>query len=149
MKFSTKTRYGIRTMMEIACHNDQEGIYQKNIAENQDISVKYLDHIIHALKVAGLITPVRGRKSGYILTRPPAEISMLDIHLAFEPGIHVVDCLSEHVYCEKNGHCAAQGFWKDLNHLIIDHFSTTSLEDLLHEQKKLNGRLQKEIRPSK
>ncbi|HDR90443.1 MAG TPA: Rrf2 family transcriptional regulator [Bacteroidetes bacterium] len=139
MKFSTKTRYGIRTMMEIARHTGHEGIYQKDIAEKQNLSVKYLDHIIHALKVAGLITPVRGRKSGYILTRPPSEISMLDIHLAFDPGIHVIDCLSEHVHCNKNGHCAAQGFWESLNHLVIDHFSTTSLEDLVHEQQKMDG----------
>ncbi len=134
-------------MMEIARHTGNEGIYQKDIAENQSLSVKYLDHIIHALKVAGLITPVRGRKSGYILTRPPSEISMLDIHLAFEPGVHVIDCLSEHVHCDKNGHCAAQGFWKSLNHMIIDHFSTTSLEDLVNEQQKMDGQPQREISP--
>jgi len=69
LKFSTKTRYGIRAVLEIALNGDANGIYQKEIAKNQEISYKYLDQIMNSLKVSGLITKAAGRKSGYVLTR--------------------------------------------------------------------------------
>ncbi|NLB92194.1 MAG: Rrf2 family transcriptional regulator, partial [Bacteroidales bacterium] len=70
MKFNTRTRYGIRAMLEIASHPAEQGVFQKDIAENQEISIKYLDHIIRDLKVAGLLVNAKGKKSGYVLTRP-------------------------------------------------------------------------------
>ena len=138
LKFTTKTRYGIRAMLEIALHATEHGIYQKQIAENQDISLKYLDHIIHALKVSGLITNLKGKKSGYILTRPPAEISMFDIHNAFEAGICVVDCLSSAIKCQREDRCAVKGFWDKLNTQIIHYFKTVTLEDMINEQIQLD-----------
>jgi Rrf2 family protein len=87
MRFSTKTRYGIRAMIAIAEADQSKGILQKDIARNQDISNKYLDQIILGLKVAGLINNIKGHKSGYILTRDAETITIYDIHCAFEPGI--------------------------------------------------------------
>ena len=118
-------------MLEIALSEGDEGVLQKNIAENQNISFKYLDHIITALKVAGLVTNTRGKKSGYILTRDPSEITMLDIHKAFEPGICVVDCLGCYVVCEREDICVARLFWKGLNDRIVDYFKNTTLKDLV------------------
>ncbi len=137
MKFSTKTRYGIRTMLEIASSADEKGVFQKDISVNQDISNKYLDQIIHALKVANLICPVRGKKSGYLLTRPPEKITMLDIHNAFEPGIYVVDCLVREASCNRTTHCASRNFWEKLNNQITDTFTGTTLADLLATQNKM------------
>ena len=78
MKFNTKTRYGLRTMLELALNAErEEGTFQKEIAENQDVSVKYLDHIIADLKSAGLIVNTGGKKSGDRLNRPPEEISLV------------------------------------------------------------------------
>lgn len=133
MKFSTKTRYGIRAMLEIASDTTQSGVLQKDIAERQQISVKYLDQIIHALKSEGLIINVRGKKSGYILTRKASEISMLDIHNAFEPGICVIDCLSALVPCPMKDVCRTIGFWSKLNNLIFDYFNSVTLQDLLND----------------
>ena len=138
MKFSTKTRYGIRAMVEIAVNEDDNGIYQKDIAKNQDLSYKYLDHILNSLKVAGLIAKAAGKKSGYVLTKKPSEISMFDIHSAFEPGICVIDCLSDNYSCERESHCASFGFWGKLNNQIIRYFKSTSLQDLINEQIKLD-----------
>ncbi len=136
MKFSTKTRYGIRTMLEIAIQAPEKGsVYQKDIAEKQGISVKYLDHIIHALKVAGLITNVKGKKSGYILTRKPEDITILDIHNAFEPGICVIDCLSQSIHCDREKYCSARGFWGGLNNLIRDYFQSITLLNLVENEK--------------
>lgn len=131
MKFNTKTRYGVRTMLEIALHDDPTGIFQKDIAKNQDISVRYLDHIIAALKTKGLIYNSRGRKSGYILAKEPKDITLYDIHNAFEPGINIVDCLAINKECEKENSCASKFFWDELNELIVNYLSGKTLQDLV------------------
>lgn len=131
MKFSTKTRYGIRAMLEIAKDSQQGGVFQKDISERQEISNKYLDQIIHALKSEGLITNAKGRKSGYVLTRPPQEISVLDIHLAFENSICIVDCMDLNHDCQLQHECKTHFFWRGLNNLVLDYFKNTTLQDLL------------------
>jgi len=138
LKFSTKTRYGVRAILEIALNESDNGIYQKEISSNQNISYKYLDQIITSLKVAGLVTKASGRRSGYVLTRKPSEITINDIHNAFEPGICVVDCLANNYKCKRDGHCSSQGFWGKLNEQIIDYLKSTTLQDLLDEQVKLD-----------
>ena len=142
MKFSTKIRYGIRTMLEIALHGDKDGILQKEIAKNQGLSFKYLDQIISALKASDLISTVRGKKSGYKLTREPSEITMLDIHNAFEPGLSIVDCLSEHIDCPSEKNCASRNLWKGLNSHIENYLAQTTLEDLKKDQLHLDSREQ-------
>ena len=134
MRFSTKTRYGIRAALEIAQSECEEGIYQKEISAKQKISYKYLDHIIHSLKVAGLVRKAAGRKSGYVLTRPPSDISIYDIHRAFEPGICVIDCMSNGYTCDREEYCKAKGFWGKLNKQIIEYFQSTSLQDLIDNE---------------
>jgi len=131
MKFNTQIRYGMRAMVEIAKADQKIGIFQKDISEKQKISIKYLDHIIHSLKTAGLIVNIKGKKSGYRLTRNPSEITMLDIHNAFEPEIAVIECLSEHITCEFELICNTNSFWHGLNDIIIEYFSNATLEDLL------------------
>lgn len=142
MKFSTKTRYGIRAILEIALNRDENGIYQKEIAQNQDISYKYLDQIMNALKVAGLVTKAAGRKSGYVLTRNPSEITVYDIHNAFEPGICVIDCMAVNFSCEREKFCSLRGFWGQLNNQIIEYFKSTTIKDLMDQQVKLDDLLQ-------
>lgn len=133
VKFSTKTRYGLRAMIELANDTTGEGVYQKDIAKKQEISIKYLDQIIHSLKVAGLITTVKGKKSGYILTRKPSEITIYDIQRAFEYDICVIDCMSKDYHCDRQDNCTAQGFWKGLNHVVREYFQKITLEDLKDE----------------
>jgi Rrf2 family protein len=125
-------------MVEIAMNTSGNGVYQKEIAENQEISVKYLDHIIRELKTSGLITNVKGRKSGYIITRPASKITMLDIHNAFEAGICVIDCLSPNIRCNRETRCAAKGFWGNVNNKIINYFKTITLQDMIDEQSCLD-----------
>ncbi len=138
MKFSTKTRYGIRAILEIALSVSENGIYQKEIAKNQDISYKYLDQIINSLKVAGLVGKAAGRKSGYVLIREPSEITIYDIHNAFEPGICVIDCMATNSNCKRENHCALRGFWGKLNNQVIQYFKSTTIKDLMIEQVKLD-----------
>ena len=94
MKFNTKTRYGLRVILELALNADMEGgTFQKDIAKNQDVSVKYLDHIISSLKKAELVSNVGGKKSGYELTRSANDINIYDVYAAFEDDLAIIDCL--------------------------------------------------------
>ena len=121
-------------MIEIARESAEGGIFQKEISGRQNISNKYLDQIIYGLKVAGLITNVRGKKSGYILTRPASEITILDINNAFDRGISIIDCIDVNYKCAREKICSAKLFWEGLNDVIINYLKSTTLEDLLSRQ---------------
>jgi Rrf2 family protein len=121
-------------MLEIAMNNLDTGVYQKDISKNQEISNKYLDHIIHALKTSQLICNVKGKKSGYILTRKPSDITLFDIHNAFEPGICLIECLSDNYKCNRREGCMTIGFWGQLNNLIVNFFKSVTLEDLINKK---------------
>ena len=136
MKFSTRLRYGIRTMLEIGLSYERGGILQKNISANQEIPVKTLDHLIHALKTAGLITDAAGKNIGYTLTRSPVEITMSDIQRAIEPALCCVDCISPHFSCDRADFCSAKGFWDDLNDRIDNYFKEITLYDMVLDQRK-------------
>ena len=141
MKFSTKTRYGIRAVLEIALNDCENGIYQKEISKNQQISYKYLDQILSALKASGIVAKAGGRKSGYVLTRKPSEITVYDVHNAFEPGICVIDCLAMNISCEREKSCALKGFWGDLNNQIIRYFKSKTIQDLMEKQSNLEDNI--------
>ena len=126
-------------MLELALNDSSTGIYQKDIAQSQDISNKYLDHIIVELKTAGLIKNVGGKKSGYRLTRPAQEITMLDIYNAFEPGFHINDCAYSDSDCPRLRICAVKGFWSGLNSLMNDYFRSVTLEDIRTNQITIEG----------
>ncbi len=121
-------------MAEIAAETSGKGVYQKDIAKHQAISLKYLDSIIQSLKTANLIVNCKGKKSGYILTRDPKEITMLDIHNAFENSICIVDCLSPHIKCTREATCNARHFWSDLNSIILNYFESITLQDMVGEK---------------
>ncbi|MBN1182140.1 MAG: Rrf2 family transcriptional regulator [Bacteroidales bacterium] len=138
MKFNTKTRYGIRAMIELALNNNQEGIYQKDIAQNQEISFKYLDQIISSLKSAGLVTTVGGKKSGYRLKKDPGKITIYDIYKAFNSELEIIECLGNDEDCLKEKKCAARNFWHGLNDKIIEYLQSVHLDELVEEQQKIN-----------
>jgi Rrf2 family protein len=138
MKFNTKTRYGIRTMIELGMNWNHTGVFQKEISERQEISFKYLDQLISSLKASGLIENAGGRMSGYVLSKDPETISVYDIYKAFQPELAVADCLAEDTDCMRKGICAAREFWEGLNKLIIDYLEGTKLKDLAAKQKQIN-----------
>lgn len=100
-------------MIEIASSTEPKGMLQKEIAKNQNISLKYLDPIILALKMKGLIVNSKGRGSGYRLTRPADEITMLDIYTAFDK-ITIIECINNLDYCDRSMHdCKGRNFWNE------------------------------------
>jgi Rrf2 family protein len=128
----------MRAILEIALDQSETGVFQKDISERQKISIKYLDSIIASLKAAGLIMNVRGKKSGYRLTREPVKIKILEILNAFEPGMSIVECMNNNYHCENASKCAIRDFWGGLNQMMISYFENHTLEDLLKEHKNKN-----------
>jgi Rrf2 family protein len=126
-------------MIELALDETRSGILQKEIARKQNISVKYLDHIISSLKAKGLVTNVAGKKSGYRLTRDPENITMHDIFQAFEPEVTLVECISEESLCKRSRSCAARDFWQDFNDHITQYLQSVTLEELKYMQQKKTG----------
>ncbi|MBN1117869.1 MAG: Rrf2 family transcriptional regulator [Bacteroidales bacterium] len=138
MKLNTKTRYGVRTMIELAMDWGGKGLLQKEISESQGISYKYLDHIISALKARGLIVNVEGKKSGYRLTRNPEEITVYDIYKAFEPELLIVDCLVHDGKCTNERYCASNELWCELNTIIVKYLKSYRLKELADKQMQMN-----------
>jgi Rrf2 family protein len=129
MKFNTKTRYGVRVVFELALNEDREGgTLQKEIAESQDVSIKYLDQIISSLKRAGLISNIAGKKSGYVLARPANEISIYDVYSAFEDNLAIIDCLLTEGECPRKGMCVMKDYWCDLNETIRNSMMSMNVE---------------------
>ena len=119
MRINSKIRYGLRTMIEIACSKEPNGMLQKDIAKNQNISLKYLDPIILALKLKGLLANSKGKGSGYILAIPADRITMYDIYTAFEQ-ITIIECINNCGFCEREIHeCKAKNYWSEFK----DEFS--------------------------
>lgn len=130
MKINSKIRYGLRAMIVIANSADSEGVLQKDIAANEEISLKYLDSIILSLKLKGLIVNVKGKGSGYRLTRSAEDISMFDIYTSFEP-LTVVDCIANREFCTRSVHCVARNFWCEVRGDMEKVLKTKSLAYIL------------------
>lgn len=127
-------------MIEIASGSPEKGIFQKDIAKNQEISNKYLDHIIAALKAKGLIRNVKGKKSGYMLNRDPASITIYDIYNAFEPEICLMECLSENFKCKRLDKCVLHVFCQTLNNQLIEFIRSYSLQAIMNTELDLTGK---------
>lgn len=133
MRFNTKVRYGLRVMIDIALHQDfNKGVFQKDISFRQEISNKYLDHIINSLKVAGLIKKAGPRK-GYILAKPVSEITLMDIEKAFIAPLEIQECLYNPEICNMSGVCKARKVWRSLNDRIMNFLLEIRLSDILEE----------------
>lgn len=142
MRVNSKIRYGLRTMIEIAGSTDSNGMLQKDIAKNQNISLKYLDPIISSLKLKGLITNSKGKGSGYRLTRAPEDITMFDIYTAFEQ-IVVIECINNLSFCDRSLHdCKGRNYWNefklDLENILKKKNLAQILEETYYECKDLD-----------
>lgn len=129
MKFSTRDRYALRLMVELANHGD--GLVPlKEISDTQQISLKYLEQIITPLAKAGLVTSVRGAQGGYRLARPEEEITAGEILRAVEGELTAIPCLGANMECPRRDQCQTLGFWCGLNDLINQYVDGVTLAAL-------------------
>ena len=138
IRLSTKGRYGTRLMVNLASHyhNGRESVILKNISNEEDISIRYLEQIIIPLKISRLVKSIRGAGGGYILARHPSDIKLREILLALEGPCCLVECVDDEDYCDKIKECAAHDIWNNASSLLKDYFDNTTLEDILDISKK-------------
>ena len=131
MKISTKGRYALRLMIDIATRPSGLAVPLKDVATRQNISIKYLEQIVSRLCRAGLLESVRGPQGGYLLTRSPEEYTAGDILRATEGSLAPVNCLQELNGCPRRDECSALPFWIGLRDTINQYFGGVSLNDLI------------------
>ena len=140
MKISTKGRYALRLMLDLALNNSGKPVRIRDVSERQNISDKYLEQIISVLNKARFVRSIRGPQGGYLLTRRPEEYTVGMILRLTEGSMAPVDCVDEELgHCLKMTECATSVVWKRLNDAISDVIDNITLQDLVDWQIVKNG----------
>lgn len=143
MKVSTKGRYALRLMLDIAMHDTGEAVRIRDIAARQEISEKYLEQIIASLKKAGYVRSIRGAQGGYMLSKRPEEYTVGMILRQTEGSLAPVSCVEEYgdnSECPRQDSCATLVLWRKLDQAIKGVIDTVTLADLVDwEQEQVNN----------
>lgn len=133
IRVSTKGRYGTRLMLNLARnYNDgNKAVILKRIAEEEEISIRYLEQIIIPLKIYRLVKATRGAGGGYTLARKPSEITVCSILEALEGSCALVDCVDDKEFCDRLPGCAAHQVWKEASDLLKGYFEKVTLQYVL------------------
>ena len=132
MKISTKGRYALRLMLDLAVYNTGEPISLKDIAKRQEISEKYLEQIISVLSKGGMVQSVRGAQGGYFLRREPKDYTVGKILRLTEGDLAPVDCVgASGVSCDHKGDCITVEVYERINQAVNDVVDHISLQDLV------------------
>ena len=139
IRLSTKGRYGTRLMLNLALHHNgtQKATILKNVSDEEEISIRYLEQIIIPLKINKLVKSIRGAGGGYILARDPKDIKLSEILHALEGSCCLVECVEDHEYCERTKNCATHKVWEEASHMLKAYFENISLADLVTRAKKI------------
>ncbi len=135
MKLTTKTRYGTRAMLELALHQEEGPLSLGEIAARQELSEKYAEALVGRLRVAGLVSSVRGAQGGYLLARPPEAISLYDIYLVLEGAEPFVPCSAERD-CERWDACVTQAVWQEMYDAAMSVLRNRTLADLARSYRR-------------
>ena len=132
MNITSKGRYALRVMLDLAQHREEGYISLKTIAERQGYSMKYLEMIVGSLKRAGLVASTRGKEGGYRLVRDPEDYTIGEILRCIEDNLAPVACIrAGSINCENAAGCMTVPMWKELDDITNAYLDTVSLEDLL------------------
>jgi len=142
MKLSTKGRYGLRALIDLALNSEEETVSIQSIATRQNISDSYLEQLVSKMKKAGLVKSVRGAGGGYTLAKPTEEISVGDILRALEGNLDAVTCPAnqEDGGCEGADLCVTRYVWQRINDSITQAVDTMMLSQLVEESKKIKDK---------
>jgi len=146
MKLSTKGRYGLRAVLDIALHYKEDTVALSGIAERENISINYLEQLIAKLRKAGVVNSIRGAQGGYVLAKSPEEISVGDILRALEGDLNPVDCAEvqgNKVSCQSAELCVTKYVWKRISDSINSAVDGIMLSELVHESKKIQDNYHK------
>ena len=140
MKISTKGRYALRMLLDLAVHHEQGYISLKDVAERQNISKKYLEQIVPMLNRNSILRTNRGNKGGYMLGKPPEQLTVGEILRATEGSLAPVACLEYEVNdCPRAGECATLYIWEGLYKAVQEYLDSITLQDILNHNSGLDG----------
>ncbi len=136
MKINTKTRYGVRLLLDLARHYNKGFLQLNEIAKEEKISIKYLEQIAILLRAAKLIVSQRGAQGGYQLARDPSTITVAEIFEKLEGSLSIIECLVDGD-CNRGGHCVTQNVWKKVNDAVRTTLESVTLQDMADEQSRI------------
>lgn len=132
---STRGRYAIRILLDLAEHQHSDYLPMKEVAARQDISLKYIERILPTLKEAGLVDALHGKGGGYRLTRDPADYTLWEILSLTEGDMAPVSCLkTDSTPCNRASECRTLPVWENFYKMTIEYFSNITLADLMKEK---------------
>ena len=135
MKLSTRTRYGIRAILQLARNFGKGPVQIKTIAKQEDISGKYLEQLMAILKSAGFVRTIRGAKGGYLLAKAPNQIRLSDVFNSLEGPVTTVECIQSKDYCARVDDCIARQVWTQVQQAITNVLQSITLQDLVDRAK--------------
>jgi len=136
MKLSTKGRYGVRALLDLALHRGEGLVLLKDIARRQEVSLPYLEHLITPLISAGLVKSTRGARGGVSLLKPPSEIKLSEVVQLLEGSIAPVDCVNNPALCHRSTFCVTRDIWSEVKNAMNQVLNSTTLQDLVERQKR-------------
>jgi Rrf2 family cysteine metabolism transcriptional repressor len=144
MKLSTRGRYGLRALLDLALHRGEGSVPLKDIARRQEISLPYLEHLITPLVAAGLVKSTRGARGGVLLLKPPADIKLGEVVQFLEGPIALVDCVNNPALCHRSAFCVTRDIWVEMKEAMSQVLDSTTLQDLVERQRQ-KGQVETEL----
>src|SRR4030042_3121186 len=137
MRLSTKGRYGVRALLDVALHNETGPVLLKDIARRQDVSAQYLEHLISPLIKAGILRSRRGSRGGMSLGRTPDEINLSQVVEILEGSLAPVECVDNPEVCSRSSSCVTRDVWVELKAATVGVLGrseehTSELQSRLH-----------------
>jgi len=130
MKISTRLRYGLRLLIDLANHQHDSPVKLKDIAQRQNISLNYMRQLIMPLETAGFIRSIRGNRGGYVLDKSPEEINLWEVASVLEGPLTLVDCVESPQLCQRAGTCPTRDLWSTIANKIRATLTEKSLNDI-------------------
>ena len=130
---STRARYGLRALIYICSKAKDKAVSVREISENEDVSADYLEHLLHAMKSAGLVKSIRGASGGFQLAKPPENIRLKEIFTSLDEKFDPVWCLREDEQCSRQEECLSRPLWRKFGVLIDKFLSETTLANAIGE----------------
>jgi Rrf2 family cysteine metabolism transcriptional repressor len=136
MKLSTRSRYGVRALLEMALHQGEGPVFLKDIAKKQEISLPYLEHLVAALVAAGIVRSAKGPHGGVSLAREPADVRLSEVVHVLEGSVFPVECVNDPAVCRRSASCVTRDVWAQLKEVMDGVLGATTLKDLVERQRE-------------
>ena len=136
VKLSTRTRYGVRALVDLAMHSDGSPVQLREIAEREEISEKYLEHLMSLLKGAGFVRSVRGARGGYLLAKLAGDVNLHEVVDVLEGSLAPVECVTDAKFCDRSGSCVTRDVWGEIQDVINGVLESITLEELCRRKRE-------------